>query len=82
MSIVYRRNLGPVGHLSPQEWTDRTASGDPVLCCAECGGLQEIPRTHRVEDGGLIVPALRCETVTCPRYLYVRLEAWGEDVIR
>lgn len=78
MSVVYRRNLGPVEHLEPGEWTDRTVSGRAVLCCAECGGYQEVPDTHRVEDGGLIVPALRCETVSCSRYLYIRLEAWGE----
>lgn len=77
MSILYRRNLGPVQHLEPQEYTTETASGQAVLRCSECGGYQEVrAETHRVEDSGLIVPALRCETVSCPRYLYIRLESW------
>ena len=82
MSVIYRRNLGPVQHLEPQEYTTETMSGRAVLCCAECGGLQEIPDTHRVQDDGLVVPALRCETVTCAAYDYLRLEAWREDVLR
>lgn len=81
MSIVYRRSLAPVERIEPGEWTDETVHGRVVLCCSECGGYQEIPDTHRIDDG-LIVPALHCETVSCTRYLYVRLEAWGEAVLR
>lgn len=77
----YRRNLGRVEHLEPGEWTDETVHERVVLCCCGCGGLSEIPDTHRIDEG-LIVPALRCETVTCGRYEYIRLDAWGEPVLR
>lgn len=76
-SVVYRRSLARVERLIPGEWTEETASGKPALCCADCGAIYDVPETHRIEPSGLIVPAVKCPTVTCFAFSYLKLEAWG-----
>lgn len=80
VTVTYERNLGPVQALQPGEWTLETASGRPALRCGACGGIYDLPETHRVDETGLVVPALRCEYV-CDAFAYVRLLEWGEAVV-
>lgn len=79
-ATTYERQLGPVTALRPQQWTDATASGRVAICCRNCGGIYDLPETHRVDDG-LIVPALRCEFTPCGVFEYVRLANYGEPVV-
>lgn len=81
-TVIYKRLLARVECLAPGEWTDLTASGKPALCCAECGSVFDLPDTHRVDETGFIVPAVKCPSVTCVSFSYLRLEAWGEAVVR
>lgn len=82
VSVTYERQLGPVTALRPGQWTDATASGRAAICCANCGGVCELPETHRVDGTGFVVPALRCEYVPCGAYVYVRLLNYGDEVVR
>jgi hypothetical protein len=82
MATRYKRNLGRVQCLQPGEWTDRTASGCPALRCGSCGTIFDLPDSHRIEDAGRVVPALRCADVTCSEYSYVTLEDFGEEILR
>jgi hypothetical protein len=81
-SVVYKRLLARVERLTAGEWTDLTASGRPALCCSACSAVFELPATHRVNDDGLVVPAVRCGDASCREFGYVRLENWSESVVR
>ena len=78
---TYERVLLPAAALEPGQWTDMTPMGSPVLSCADCGGLVEIPDTHRIEDSGLIVPALKCPYVSCGTYVYRKLANYRDEVL-
>lgn len=82
MTVEYERQLGPVTALRPGQWTDATASGRPAVSCASCGGIYDVPETHRIQDDGLVVPALRCEYVPCGAFEYVRLANYADEVLR
>lgn len=82
VSVAYERQLGPVTALRPQQWTNATASGCVAICCANCGGIYDLPETHRVDEDDLIVPALNCEYMPCGAYGYVRLTNYREKVAR
>jgi hypothetical protein len=77
---TYKRSLDRVERLDMGEWTDATASGLPVLRCPACGGLTELSADHRIIEGGLVVPAVKCATATCVAFAYVRLADWGEVI--
>lgn len=81
VTVVYERNLGPVPALEPGEWTLETASGRPAIRCGSCGGIYDLPETHRVDETGFVVPALRCEYVPCDAYAYVRLLNYSDEVL-
>lgn len=80
-SVSYERQLGPVQALRPQQWTNRTASGGVALSCANCGGIYDLPDTHRVDETGLVIPALRCEYMPCGAFSYVRLRNYRDEVL-
>lgn len=83
MGLTIQRNLGPVAHLSPRQYTVETASGLPAICCPNCGGISEIDvgKTHRVLTGGLVSPVWACPYETCPLIEFLYLEAYGEPVV-
>jgi len=82
MATRYKRNLGRVECLQPGEWTDRTVSGQPALCCIGCGAIYDLPAKFRIEDAGRVVPALHCIDICCSQFDYVTLEDFGETVLR
>ena len=81
MAVRFQRHLGAVESLDPGQFTVRTASGRPALCCHLCGAIYDLPETHRYDHDGRVVPALRCPTETCSFFDYVCLESVAEAVV-
>lgn len=79
MAHRLKRNLGPVGHLAPGEYTVETASGKPAACCPRCGGVSEIE--FDVHRDGRVTQIFSCPYACCPFQDYLDLEAWGEEVV-
>lgn len=81
VSVPYERQLGPVTALRPGEWTRATASGRVAISCCHCGGIFDLSDEHRVQDGGLVVPAVSCEYVPCGEFSYIRLKNYADEVL-
>lgn len=75
-----QRNLGPVTHLTPSQYTVETASGDPAICCPKCGGISDLEFSVLV--GGVVSQIWSCPYVSCPFVDYLTLESYGEEVLR
>lgn len=68
--------------MSPGEWTNATASGDVALSCGSCAAIFDVPPdTHRIDDTGFVVPAVRCPDDSCGSYVYVRLLNYSDAVL-
>ena len=78
MAHVLKRLLGPAKCLCPGEWSAETASGYPAVACPDCGAIDELDE-HRVAAGGEVSPVWKCQT--CNGLTFLRLEAWGEEVL-
>lgn len=63
--FTFRRNLGPVRALDRGEYTLETASGNPVVCCPECGDYDELARMPAADGtfGRWACPGRGCEFV-------------------
>jgi hypothetical protein len=79
MGLTIRRNLGPVSHLEPSEYTLETASGRPALACPSCGGISDLELD--VFDDGTVAGRWACPFESCPLVDYLHLEAWREEVV-
>jgi hypothetical protein len=80
MGLRFSRFLGNAQALSPQEWSDATASGRAAVCCPTCGAVAELePDKHVVSRHGKVTPAWRCG---CGFVEWLELEAYGEEVLR
>jgi hypothetical protein len=81
MGCRLNRHLGTVHTMLPGQFTIRTASGNPAVSCPVCGTIYEIPATHRWDEGGRVVPALKCADPACSFLEYVELGAINEEVL-
>lgn len=72
--MKFDRHLGTVHTMEPGEFTQCTVSGSPALRCPACGGIFDLTVSHRIEEGGRVVPEVRCPTVTCNFFEDVTLE--------
>ncbi len=81
MGVRLQRHLGRVEQLLPGQYTVETASGRPAICCVGCGTISDLPETHRVTGGGIVVPVWSCPSRACPFMDFLSFEAWGEDVV-
>lgn len=79
MGLRLARNLGPVSHLTPGQWTAETASGLPAICCPKCSGVSDLE--HRVLTGGVVSMVWACSGEGCSYVDFISLEAWGELVV-
>ena len=82
MGQTIQRHLGPVQSLLAAQWTELTASGRPAICCPKCGRASDLPLESRVLQGGEVSPIWSCPWEGCPAMMFVKLEAWGEPVLR
>jgi hypothetical protein len=83
VGLTIQRNLGPVSHLSPRQYTVETASGKPAICCPGCGEVSEIDvgGAHRVLTGGMLSPIWSCPYATCPLIEFIYLDDFDEPVV-
>lgn len=82
MGLTIRRNLGPVSHLEPEEYTVETVYGDPALRCPSCGGISDLDLdTYEVFRDGTVAPRWVCPFASCPLVEFISLEAWLEPVV-
>jgi hypothetical protein len=79
VGLTIQRNLGPVGHLSPRQYTRETASGDPAICCPRCSRVFELE--FGVHVGGVVSQIVSCPFADCPFVDYLTLESWNEPVV-
>lgn len=81
MAERLNRCLGPVTALEPGEYTTRTASGEPAVCCKRCGGIFDLDiKAHPPSIGGIVGGgAVACPTVTCSFFDYLVLDAWQDE---
>lgn len=82
MGLRLQRQLGPVQHLTPGQWTIETASGRPAIRCPACGGISDLDEAHRVLTGGVVSPIWSCPFASCAFQEFLSLEAYGEAVLR
>lgn len=82
MGVRLRRNLGPVSHLEPGEYTTETRDEQPAICCPGCGGISDLDiDTHEAFVDGVVAPIWACPFVSCPLIEFISLEAWREEVV-
>lgn len=79
MGLRLQRNLGTAGALTPGQWTDRTASGAPAVCCPACGGVSEIEGP--IDRSGTVNRRWTCPHISCSFRDWLSLEAWLEEVL-
>jgi hypothetical protein len=79
MAETLRRNLGPISHLDPGEYTLSTASGDPAVRCPKCGGISDLE--IKVLAGGGVADFWSCPFASCSFQSYLVLESHDEPVL-
>lgn len=80
MGARLQRNLGPVSHLEPGEYTVETRDELPAVSCPACGGISEIE--FGVHVGGVVSQIWSCHYASCPFVDYLTLESWGLEVVK
>lgn len=81
MSVRINRHLGPANTLDAKQWTDRTASGLPAICCPGCAAVADLSPVYSVNaQSGRVGPG-RWSCDGCSFRDYIELEAFGEDVL-
>ena len=75
MGLRLSRALGPVESLDRGQWTDMTASGDPVLSCPGCGRIQDL--MHQVTAHGVVLLRWQCESEACPMQEWLTLDSYA-----
>lgn len=74
---LLQRHLSTAQTLQPGQYTAET--GRPSIACPECGGISDVDQTP-LADGS--VPLLWQCPFACVYAAYLRLEDWGEAVLR
>lgn len=82
MGLVLQRHLGPVQSLQRQQWTEETVSGRPAICCPRCERVSDLPIETRVLKAGEVSPVWTCPYQDCSAMDFIRLECWGEEVLK
>lgn len=81
MARVLQRNLGPVQALTHGQWTDRTVSGEPALCCPECGEISDLEAQQvPVKPSNRVRYLWQCPSERCGFADFLELEAFCEEV--
>lgn len=80
MGLRLQRCLGPVGCLTPGQYTIETASGEPAVCCPGCSFVSDLDTGVHV--GGVVAQIWSCPYAACSFCDYLTLESWGEDVAK
>ena len=75
------RHLGVATRLSKGEWSDRTASGRPAVCCPDCGEIAEIEYPNEVSNDGRVRFRWACPSERCGFIDFLYLEAYREEVL-
>lgn len=79
MGVVLQRNLGPVSHLAPRQYTTETRDETPAICCPACGGISDLDL--EVFGDGTVELRWPCPETGCSFVDFLFLEAWREPVV-
>lgn len=80
MARCLRRNLGPIGHLEPSEYTKETATGIPAVSCPACGNVSDLE--CEVSSVGVVAKEWHCPWPMCGFRSWLTLESFAEEVLR
>ena len=75
--VTIRRNLGPPRALVKGEYTLETPSGNPLVCCPECGDYDELAR---MPDASGVFGRWACPGRGCEFNRFITLEHAHDEV--
>ncbi len=79
MADRYQRLVTSSGLLTPGQWmaTDpRVVTAKALVCCKQCGGVDEIGDDYAIQPDGRVTPRWHCPTATCGETSWLVLEAY------